>query len=339
VKKLIILACLLVFGLFSLPAQPSTGTELYCVWNSVALRAAAGKGQKSIGKVEFGEIVESMGISKDVFEDDHTRTYVKVRTADNKIGWVHDYLFVPGQGMGVVIEKGNIYKKPNTPTTVTMKQFEPGELVVVETTVGNWVGLTGLKKAKTGWIEGRTKVSTSTSDLMFASLIKDIQKEKDVRKRDEQMQVLHDLARNQQSPLTNWIAMEMSNAAGSMATRSPETPVSPSPSPQMKQSQSTRQEWDPFLGRMRAVVQETGGVTLLPAPNRPPFVFFAHHKTQPIGSIIRVDIPNNDGFIELKVTQKLAPDDPNMIGLSADCLQAIFGDYIPERIRINYYED
>lgn len=330
--------------------SPGAPQDLYCLWESVSLRAESGKESKQIGVIRFGEVVQYRGASQYVTAE--SRTYLQVATVDGLTGWVHEYLFVPGLGLGVVTEPGIIYKRPKTVTTVTTDRFEPGDLVVVEAMNGTWIGLSGPQKTKRGWIEGTHKVSMQESDLMLAALLSQIEKEKNPAKQDAQRKELLKIAQGNGSPLAGVIAQRMGlqGSQPTASTRSLQASIEPSLTlptsttpPPVPPGQTlvpvttqTRRFQDEASGRWQTEIIESGGLHLLPASGMDPSIFYAYHKTLPKGSKIRIAIPNNEGFVELVVTDRLASNNPNIIGLSPDCVQAIFGDYVPAEITINY---
>lgn len=315
------------------------------------MKNAPGKVAKTIGVIRFGEIVRWNGESQ--YVADESRTYLKVQAVDGAVGWVHEYLFVKGIGLGVILQGGLIYKRPQTVTTVTTDQFMPGELVIVEGFSNNWIGLAGKRKAKKGWIEGRNKVSMEDRDVLLASLMMSVEAEKDPKKRQKQMELVYQQANQVGSPMAEVVRSRSGNNNMSPSTSptinnatnttsrdiAANSPTRERPMPTVSADNSNiyfRSIKDPKTGQIRRETVETGGIYLVNGPPKANSIYFAYHKTLPIGSTLRVQIPNTQGFVELKVVSRLRNDNPAMVGLHPDCVQAIYGDYMPKEISIIY---
>ncbi|MFK7924548.1 MAG: hypothetical protein AB8H47_21510 [Bacteroidia bacterium] len=350
-KNHLILFSLLCGLSIALLGQASTPqTDLYCAWESVSMKDAPGKSAKTIEVIRFGEIVQWSGESQ--YVADESRTYLKVLAVDNRVGWVHEYLFVKGIGLGVVLEGGLIYKRPQTVTTVTTDQFMPGDLVIVEGFSGNWVGLAGKRKAKKGWIEGRNKITMEDRDLLLASLLMSVEAEKDPQKRQKQMELVYQQANQMGSPIADVVRSRSGNtiaadtppllsSANTQSSQNFETasPRRERPMPVVDEDNSNRyfrSVKDPQTGQIRQETVETGGIYLVNGSNKTRSIYVAYHKSLPIGSTLRIQIPNTEGFVELKVVSRLRKDNLAMIGLHPDCVQAIYGDYVPKEISIIY---
>ncbi|MEL7532578.1 MAG: SH3 domain-containing protein [Bacteroidota bacterium] len=342
------LLCGLSLSLFSQTAN--TQTDLYCAWESVSMKNAPGKVAKTIGVIRFGEVVRWNGESQ--YVADESRTYLKVQAVDGAVGWVHEYLFVKGIGLGVILQGGLIYKRPQTVTTVTTDQFLPGELVIVEGFTNNWVGISGKRKAKKGWIEGQNKVSMEDRDVLLASLMMSVEAEKDPQKRQKQMELVYQQANQVGSPMAEVVRSRSGNnnsnnnpplvsSAAKQNTRdlSTSSPSQERPMPTVEENNPNRyfrSVKDPQTGLVRRETVEMGGIYLVNGPSKTSSIYFAYHKSLPIGSTIRIQIPNTQGFVELKVVSRLRNDNPAMVGLHPECVQAIFGDYVPKEISIIY---
>jgi len=316
----------------------------------VSIKNGPGKVAKTIGVIRFGEIVRWNGESQ--YVADESRTYLKVQAVDGAVGWVHEYLFVKGIGLGVILQGGLIYKRPQTVTTVTTDQFLAGELGIVEGFSNNWVGLAGKRKAKKGWIEGRNKVSMEDRDVLLASLMMSVEAEKDPQKRQKQMELVYEQANQVGSPMAEVVRSRSGNtrastnptiltSAAAQTSREvvSEAPSRERPMPVVAEDNSNRyfrSVKDPQTGQIRRETVETGGIYLVNAPPKSNSIYFAYHKTLPIGSTLRIQIPNTQGFVELKVVSRLRNDKPAIVGLHPDCVQAIYGDYVPREISIIY---
>ena len=324
--------------------QSSPGT-LTCVWNKVPLRKAPGKSGPYVSRVYFGEQVEKVG--EEAYLPEEKRTYVKVRSSDGQVGWVHEYLFVSGGTAAVVLQEGQIYERPNTPSTITMKAFVPGEIVVMETAVGDWINLIGREKKKSGWIKGMHKVTSELRDIELATLLESVEAEKDPQKQREKLTELLEKSRQSGSPLTPMIAQAMSipgSGQALIASRGDEV-IPPAAAPSRSNlvlpravAPNLRVEAvrDPFSGHIQDEIIETGGIYPVQGPAHPRTPFFAYHKSLPIGSRVYVQLPEGQGVIALEVINRLREDNPHVLGLAPGTMQLLFGDKVPEQISISY---
>lgn len=51
--------------------------------------------------------------------------------------------------------------------------------------------------------------------------------------------------------------------------------------------------------------------------------YYAYHKTLPIGSTVKLMIPNNAGYIDVKIVNRIKADRAEILGLSPDCARII----------------
>lgn len=191
--------------------ENAPGGQLYCVWNQVTLRSGPGKTAPYLNGVFFGEVVEKTG--EEAYAREEQRTYIKVRTTEGVVGWVHEFLFIEGIGMAVVSEPGRIYKRPRTVSTITDQSFLPGELVVVVSENNGWINLIGREKKKLGWIQGPGKVTNNFRELEIASLFHEAKKKAKPVERQNALAALLQEAKASRSPLAQAIDMEMRGQA------------------------------------------------------------------------------------------------------------------------------
>jgi hypothetical protein len=59
-----------------------------------------------------------------------------------------------------------------------------------------------------------------------------------------------------------------------------------------------------------------------------------YHKTLPVGTIVQMLLPDNPGFIELKVIGNLQKNEG--LGLPPGTIRRIFGDIIPPNVNVEY---
>jgi len=348
VKKLLPLLSVLVLSAFDLwgqsyPLFQSSPGTLTCVWNKVPLRQGPGKTGAYVSRVFFGEQVEKLG--EEAYVPEEKRTYVRVRTTDGKSGWVHEYLFVPSGTAAVVLQAGQIYDRPNTPSTITMKSFEPGEIVVMENAVGDWVHLVGREKKKAGWIKGLHKITVDQRDIEFATLLASAREDKPGPKQQEKLAALLEAAQQAGSVLTPLIASLRAGSEGNpelIASRGDEAiRVSPSQSslvlpraiPADLRTETVR---DPFSGQLREETIESGSIYPIQGPASPRTPFYAYHKTLPIGSRVFLRLPGDQGVVALEIVNRLREDNPHMLGMSPASITLLFGDKVPETVQISY---
>ncbi len=336
----------------------------------MTLRSGPGKTAPYLNGVFFGEVVEKTG--EEAYAREEQRTYIKVRTSEGVVGWVHEFLFIEGIGMAVITEPGKIYKRPRTVSTITDQSFLPGELVVLVSENNGWINLIGREKKKLGWIEGASKVTTSFQEQEIASLFYDAKKKTKPEERQQALAKLLEEARTSRSPLTQAIEMEIRGQSYQLplvdARSSPQTqtaftsqqtdpfssrlsyqqPVVTEPAFQSGYTNpSTRNEYLSSLSsttaqRQRAssqdggIVTESGKATIISSLSREPDIYYAFHKVLPVGSKLYVDIPGNTGFIELRVVGNLPNNSPFTVGLPVACYDALLGNSGSRELSITY---
>lgn len=349
----------------------SPGGQLYCVWNQVTLRSGPGKTAPYLNGVFFGEVVEKTG--EEAYAREEQRTYIKVRTSEGVVGWVHEFLFIEGIGMAVITEPGRIYKRPRTVSTITDQSFLPGELVVLVAENNGWINLIGREKKKLGWIEGAAKVTTSFQELEIGSLFYDAKKKTKPEEKQQALAKLLEEARASRSPLTQAIEMEMRGQNYQLPLVDSRVSTQPQP-----QSALASQQEDPFHSRLSyqqppaqepafqsgftnpssrndylnslnasarqqtttrdGIVTESGKATIISSLSREPDIYYAFHKDLPVGSKLYVDIPGNAGFIELRVVGNLPGNSQFTVGLPVACYDALLGNSDSRELSITYQQ-
>ncbi|GAB4412830.1 MAG: hypothetical protein OHK0039_19180 [Bacteroidia bacterium] len=304
---------------------------LTCAWERVPLRSQPGKTGPYVSHVYFGERVEKMG--QEAYMPEEKRTYLQVRSADGKIGWVHEYLFIEGGMPAVVLQEGRIYERPNTPSTITAKSFEPGELVVFEAHAGEWISLIGKEKSKKGWIKGAAKISSDTKDIELAAMLESARKEKDATKRQEKLATLLADASQSQSPLRPLINSYVGGQTTTQASHTARTQVV---LPRFEPNMRTRSVEDPQSGRLYNEVLELGSVAEVAVPAAGVRQFAAYHKTLPPGSSVFLQLPYGGGLVELKVQGGLPVESPHALGLSKETIDLLFGSSLPAEVAFTY---
>lgn len=64
--------------------------------------------------------------------------------------------------------------------------------------------------------------------------------------------------------------------------------------------------------------------------------YYVYHKSLPKGTVVRVYIPNNPGYIEAKVMDKLRADRAEILGLSPDIVRIIGGIKQAPKVKVAY---
>lgn len=413
--SLFVLICLCYSGsVFSqVTAFSNEGGQVICVWNEVTLRKSPGKTAPYVTGVYFGEAVQKTG--EEAYAQEERRTYIKVRTSEGVVGWVHEFLFVQGQGMAAVMEPGRIYKRPRTVSTITDQSFVPGDLVVVAGESNGWLHLIGREKKKSGWIEGPDKITNNFRDLEIASLLHDANKKTKPAEREEALETLLTEARAARSPLAQAVEMKLRGqeyrtplveASASSRPSDPfptatqnrysATPSSDLYAPSSRQrdsqgfqsgyaspvrpsdpissfaeeadqarrqatysSQTTHQRPQSYRQSSSSynnssyeaarqpsqrqtsvsqggLISENGKATIINSHRGEPDIFYAYMRDVPVGSKVYVDIPGNNGFIEVRVVGQLPSNSPYNIGLPVACYDALLGNTTERDLSFSY---
>ncbi|MEZ4828296.1 MAG: SH3 domain-containing protein [Bacteroidia bacterium] len=328
--------------------NPHTG-YMVCVWDEAPVFAGPDKRSDILSVMQFGEEAERLG--DEAFVSFENNTYYKVRSADGRVGWVNEFLFVPEGGTAVLLQEGRIFKRPNTVSTITVDRFYPGEIVILEDVAGQWVRLVSRNRARTGWIEGLEKVSVEPDDIELATLMHRIDEEPSSAMRKTLLEELAEVAQNNQTPMYDLILARYQGELSNRTLADLSAPVSSPTSDRARSVTSSESNergvyrgeepeivYDPVTGKKSRKVTETGKIYEVLGPKNPSSIFFAYHKTLPIGSKIMIRIPDNQGYIELEIINRLRKDNPALLGLSNACIEALYGSAKPGSAEIFYYE-
>jgi hypothetical protein len=82
---------------------------------------------------------------------------------------------------------------------------------------------------------------------------------------------------------------------------------------------------DMATGKSFIRITETGTIQPVKAKNAKN-IYYAYHKSLPIGSKVLLETPGKQGYIQLEVIARLRPDNPAMIGLGPEVIQKVFGE-------------
>ena len=83
-------------------------------------------------------------------------------------------------------------------------------------------------------------------------------------------------------------------------------------------------------------IREQGSYTTFSIPGYNHFRFYGAHKILPVGSKVKVDIPNNPGFIEVTIVEQLSPQSPYVIGLSPSAVRLLKSSGSASQVSVMY---
>ena len=137
---------------------------------------------------------------------------------------------------------------------------------------------------------------------------------------------------NSQAAATNRPATTQPPAA-SAYTRTNATPAPAPVKPATPSNSVVLQDvFDAQTGKMYQRVKESGTFQAVQGPKKPATMYFAYHKTLPVGSKIWLEVPGGFGLVQLEVVAPLRADNPNIIGLGDECIKALFGNKTAKEI-------
>lgn len=325
------------------------------------MRETPGKAGRYLTGVYFGEVVQRMGEEAYVREEE--RTYLKVRNSAGEVGWVHEFLFSQGQGLAVIMRPSRIYGRPNTVSTLTDKSFLPGELVILVAGHQGWLHLIGREKKKAGWIQGDGNITTRQQELELASLLYVANSKSSDQERQQQLQQLLAEARQLGSPMADPIQMALQGQqyqpamvtgyAGSHPRPTPGAPavnsrvvpsgLAASSPPPARETLSAPRSSRPAVAVPAAassgLVTESGEVIIIPDMPDQPDIYYARHRDLPAGSRIFLEIPDNPGFVELRVVGRLPSQSRELIGIPEACYDAILRNRRPRVVEVSHWRE
>ncbi|RMG28835.1 MAG: hypothetical protein D6730_04940 [Bacteroidetes bacterium] len=173
-----------------------------CVWDHSGLRESPGKRGTYITPVYFGEQVELLGESQ--YLPAEKRTYIKIRLADGKEGWVNQYLFAEKAFLAVITKSTDIYRRPDF-MTLKDEKFEEGEIVAVAEVRNDWIKVIGEKHHKSGWITASEAFSIHPNDILIARLYRDAMNKENAYQQEKALQEIAITYRQDFSQLTQLV--------------------------------------------------------------------------------------------------------------------------------------
>ncbi|MEO0899030.1 MAG: hypothetical protein AAFY71_21640 [Bacteroidota bacterium] len=187
------------------------GKSAVCIWTPYAsLRHEPGKKYYTKDKkpnwictIRYGERVEYLDSTYRV--ENEKKDYIKVRLKDGNEGWTQAYLFEKEGIPAVVLDKTELYRRPD-PMTLRDDVLEPGNIIVVikdSTSTKNspWMHVSGKRKYKKGWIYETDHISTSTRDVKASLLFYKANESKSTEEKLERLQAILEMPGFDKSPL------------------------------------------------------------------------------------------------------------------------------------------
>lgn len=315
-----------------------------CAWNSVILHEYPGRSSRQIGVVLYTEELEHLG--KEAFVRGENHNYVWVITRDGSRGWVDDGFLVKNGGVVVMLDNAAIYDKPSTVSARTTQFFRAGEIVILSDFNDGWIRLTGEYKEKTGWVQGYDRISVEESDLEVASVISAAMQIRNLSQRREELKKI--------SSSRGFVTPEMAKVVDMAINSTYETkPPVTTPDPRPNNTWNNTDPWrggedvliddpntniasgnnsgilvkdviDMQTGRSYQRIYETGSIQ--PVKNKKAKdIYYAYHKSLPIGSKVLLQVPGTDYTVQLEVIARLREDNPNVIGLGQEVIEKVFG--------------
>lgn len=360
-KNIILIAIISIFCLIVSPEATAQdrgegfGEVAVCVFPVAGMRLQAGKNAQYLEPIKYGQEVKLLGDT--AYVPSEARVYMRVQSKSGKIGWVHRYLFEMYANQVVVTRTSQIYGSPGAVTTITTAEFEAGELAAMSDFQEDWILLVGKKKEKKGWIKrprGVEPISVSGTDIAIASLMETALENPTTTGQITALEAIQQQPGFNNSPmksvvinkiealvmLENQQAAQASNPdANQRLDNSSQGGFQPTETTSVlgtagqrvmaantNPNRAEEMVYDSNTGQNYVKVTEKGSVYVVKGPENAQSVYFAYHKDLPKGAKILINIPDNTGFVELEVINKLSKNRPQVIGLSEACLEAIYGE-------------
>lgn len=331
------------------------GETSICAWKSTFLLENPGRGSQQVGTILFTEELEHLG--KEAFVRGENHNYVWVKTRDGNTGWIEESFIVRNGGVVVIMESAVIYDKPATLSSRTNSFFGAGEIAILSDFREGWIRLTSQYRERTGWIEGYNRISVEDADIETASLLAVAMENRNLNDRRAQLRKISE-TRGRISPgMAAILDASINGTYATPATSAPTVsrPVSTQP---VKPATNTPDPWqggeDVFVddgttgspsvardnsqtqgmvikevidmqtGRSYQRVYETGAIQ--PVVNKKAKnIYYAYHKTLPIGSMVLLQVPGTDYTVQLEIIARLRENNPNVIGLGPEVIEKVFG--------------
>lgn len=336
------------------------GETSVCAFATIGLHEAPGRSSRRLGVIVFAEELQHLG--RDAFVRGENSGYLQVRTRDGKTGWVNERYLVKNGGVVVLLERARVYQRPGTYSSASNNYFEAGSIAILSDFQENWVKVTGEHKDVIGWIEGYDKLSVEERDVEIASMYAQAMKVEAKTDRRAELQKIGRTPGFLQSELASVVKLAIEathttrdgepskltpgeeylgsdvpfypdgedgvpgNEGGGLSRGDEDARVAdPSAALTSLYNIQEREVIDMETGKSYLRVFESGTIQPVKA-RKPKNIYYAYHKTLPIGSKILLAIPGERGFVPLEVVARLKPENTHMIGLGGDVIKAVFGE-------------
>ena len=335
-----------------------------CAWAKVDLAKSPGQHAQRIGSVYYTEEVQHLG--REAFVRGENQNYVWIKAGDGSEGWINDEYLVKGGGTVVVLSDAPVYEKLKTPHSVTPHFFRAGEIAILTEFSDGWVKLTGQEKSKMGWIEGYSNLSVEDYDIEAAALLAEAfslddaeNRRNEIRKirngrsyvSDEMKRVL-DQAFNRTYGNTSEDVFDpndpyyvddvpfYTNDSGEDEFAKDSYPIDDlssgggsfnddlgigSAGSSNRFGFFEREVVDMESGQSYIRVTERGSIQPVKA-KRPKSIYYAYHKSLPIGSTVLLEVPGTGKYIQLEIVARLKSNNKHMIGLGSEVIKAVYGE-------------
>ena len=342
------------------------GEIAVCVYPVSGMRLQPGKNAQYLEPIRYGQEVQLLGDT--AYVPSEARVYIRVQSQSGKVGWVHRYLFEMYATQVVVTRNAQIYGSPGAVTTITTAEFSAGELAAMSDFQEDWILLVGKEKQKKGWIRrsgGVEPISVADNDLAIAALVETAMSEPNVTARINSLEAIQQQPNFSKSPLKSVVInkieeqVDIANQADQAVTEGSQNRLANNNTNQQTPEQTTsvldntthqrlahsinpnRSEeavYDENTGQNYTKVTEKGTVYVVKGPENAESIYFAYHKDLPKGAKVLLNIPDNSGFVELEVINKLSKSRSQVIGLSEATLEAVFGEGVKDpQVEVVYF--
>lgn len=318
---------------------------LTCAWERAVLHKAANKNAGFVESLNFGDKVSPLQ-AEEVYVPAEERTYVKVESPNQKVGWIEKSLFVSNAIPAVLLESTHIYERPNTPSSITLKKLESLEIVLRGKHKTGWIYITSKNKEKIGWIRSDVNYSQTSKDLKYAREWAEIQDQAFASRKDKAVNLVQE-ARENGSALADIFLKQDEDIALELAEKSRRANARLTNVKSLTRDKAPEEKTEPGKVEQKLIwsrvenayfteIVETGPA--IPVEKAIEFTtpFYAFHKTLPIGTEVKMDLPDNGGFVQLVIMGRLEQEAPAILALPPFCLSSIFGTTQPGDIVISY---
>lgn len=348
---LLLALCISISHLFSqtslddmfsiLPTDTTTLEVRMCAWDTVSLKAFPASSE-SLSIIYFGEKVQLLGEVAKVPPEN--KTYHKVISKDEKIGWLPDSILVPQGELVVALRPMRIYKRPATPSTITSHLCTPGERLILAGPSTEWGAFIVKNQGISGWIQDPSNdISKEIIDIELANMMAIANITKDSSQRRKMWHEIIDITQQNQSEmntilLTAYTQVYPKEGLPTASTKTSGTRTA-SPTPIPRSRQTSEEFWDKKSEAWLTQIQESGPVHIKSVDTEGSPLFQAAHKSLQIGTKVLLAIPKQQGYVEVEITDSLPEDSPYLLGLSQQMADLFFGVEIPAELSIFYVKE